>query len=149
MKKCLPCIIILLLICNIAVANEAADPSWIGIVTIEGILVPIGTYNKDKWVNPWPETSIDEQPEVDKLTRATSDKMQLQDIPDLWKGPIKAIPTKLYLWSNEPIPKHLNLIYAEKYSSHCSGGWALKTDLQPTKKIDYSSAPKVGVATKH
>jgi hypothetical protein len=149
MKKCLPYIIILLLICNVAVANDAVDPSWIGIVTIEGILVPIGTYNKDKWINTWPEISIDEQPEVDKLARATNDKMPLKYIPDLWKGPIKAIPTKLYLWSNEPIPKQLNVIDAEKYYSHCSVGWALKTDLQPTKKVDYSPTPKIGVATNH
>ncbi len=141
--------IILLLIRDVVVANDAVDPTWIGIVRIDGILVPIGIYNNEKWVNTWPETSIDEQPEVDKLAKATNGKMQLQDIPALWKGPIKAIPTKVYLWSREPIAKKLNVINSEKYGSHCSGGWALKTDLQPTKEVDYSPTPKVGIATNH
>jgi hypothetical protein len=94
MKKCLPYIVILLLICNVVIANDAVPPLWIGIVRIDGILVPIGTY-KDKWVNTWPETSIDEQPNIDKLAKATNGKMKLQDIPDSWKSVIKAIPAKV------------------------------------------------------
>jgi hypothetical protein len=135
--------------CNVVVATEAIDPLWIGIVRIDGILVPIGTYHKEKWINTWPEVSIDKQPEVDKLAKATNGKMQLQDIPNSWKGAIKAIPTKLYLWSGEPRPKILKVINAEQYESHCSGGWALKTNLQPTKKEEGFPTSKLGIATNY
>lgn len=140
--------IALLLIYNIVIADDAVDQLWIGIVRIDGILVPIGTY-KDKWVNTWPEASIDEQPEIDKLAKATNGKMKLQDIPDSWKGGMKEIPAKVYLWSSEPAPKKLNVIDSEKYDSHCCVGWAFKTDLHPTKEVNYSPTPKVGIATNH
>jgi hypothetical protein len=146
-KKFLSFLIILLLICNVVFANKAIESLWIGIVRIDGILVPIGIYNKDKWINTWPEPSINGQPEVDNLVKATDGKLHLQDIPGPWKGGIEAIPATVYLWSEEPGPKTLKVLNAEQYSSHCSGGWALKTDLRPTKKVDYSPTPKVGVAT--
>jgi hypothetical protein len=147
MKKCLSFMIILLLICNVAVAIEAIEPLWIGIVRTDGILLPIGTYYKDKWTNTWPELSINEQPEVDNLVKATNGKVPLQDIPGPWKGAIKAIPATVYLWSEEHGPKNLKVLNAEQYSSHCSGGWALKTNLQPTKKEKGAPTPKVGIAT--
>lgn len=132
-----------------AVANEVLDPLWIGIVRIDGILVPIGTYHKDTWVNTWPETSIDEQPAVEKLVKAKNGKMLIQDIPDSWKGAIGAIPPKLYLWSKEPRATNLKVINAEKYWSHCSAGWALKTNLQPAKEDKVSPTPKLGIATNY
>ena len=149
MKKCLSFLIILLLICNVVFANEAIESFWIGIVRIDGILVPIGIYNKDKWINTWPEPSIGEQPEVDNLVKATNGKLPLQNIPGPWKGAIKAIPATVYLWSEDLGPKNLKVLNAEQYSSHCSGGWALKTDLQPTKEVDYSPTPKLGVASNY
>lgn len=139
----------LLLTCNAVVVAEAMHPFWIGIVRIDGILVPIGTYAKNKWVNTWPVTSIDEQPEIDKLVKATNGKMLLQDIPNLWKGTITEIPTKVYLWSEGPRPKHLRVLHAEQYYSHCSGGWALKTNLTPTREERRSPTPKLGIATNY
>ncbi len=147
MKKLFLFVTILLLICNVVVANETVDPLWIGIVRADGILVPIGTYHNDKWVNTWPEACIDEQPEVERLVKAINGKMQLQDIPALWKGTIKAIPTKLYLWSEELPLKNLKVLNAELYWSHCSSGWALKTNLQPIKEEKGSPTTKVGIAT--
>lgn len=134
---------ILSTICGFSIADEV--PLWIGIVRVDGILVPIGTY-KDNWVKAWPEISIDEQPEVDKLAKTTNGKMKLQDIPDAWKGGIKEIPAKVFLWSGGPDAKNLNVVDAEQYSSHCSGGWGLKTDLHPTETVDCAPTPKVGIA---
>jgi len=148
MKKYTSLVVFLLLSCS-AFAEEASHPFWIGIVRIDGILVPIGVYDKDKWVNTWPELSIDENPEVDKLVKITDGKVQLQDIPALWKGAIRAVPTNIYFWTQGPRPKILKVLYAERYYPHCSGGWALKTDLQPTKKVDYSPTPKIGIASNY
>jgi hypothetical protein len=146
MKQYLSYIFVLLLISNVAFAADVAEPLWVGIVRIDGILVPIGAY-KDKWVNAWPEVSIDEQPEVDKLVKATNGKVKLHDLPAAWIGPVGAIPTEIYLWSEKPSAKKLRVIDAEKFGSHCSGGWALRTDLQPTKEVDYAPTPKLGIAT--
>lgn len=146
MKKHLLNLIILLFLCNIVVANDITDPLWIGIVRIDGILVPIGTF-REKWINTWPEASIIEQPEVDKLAKTTNGKMKLQDVPEAWKGGVKEIPPKVYLWTRNPDTKDLNVLNAEQYGSHCSYGWAFRTDLHPIENIDYSPTPKVGVAT--
>ena len=132
---------------SVAIAGNAPDPFWVGIAQSDDILIPIGTYDEGKWINTWPETSIDEQPEIDKLIKATNGKAQLQDIPAKWIGPIKTIPAKVYLWSEAPRPRLLKVLNAVKYGSHCSGGWALKTDLYPRKEVDYSPTPKVGIAT--
>ena len=127
-------------------ANEANLPFWIGIVRTDGILVPIGTYVNGKWVKTWPEPSIDEQPEVDKLVKATDGKMKLHDIPTSWTGAIKKIPTQVYLWSEGSHPKGISVIDSEFYHSHCSGGWALKTNL-PSRKERGAPTPKIGIAT--
>jgi len=147
MKKCLPFMIILLLICNAVATNEALDALWVGIVRTDGILVPIGTYYKDKWINTWPQPSIDEQPQVDKLVKTTNGKAPLQNIPGPWKGAVKAIPENVYLWSEGSGPNNLKVLNVERYSSHCSGGWALKTSLQPTKKERAAPISKIGIAT--
>ena len=69
MKKAILLTIMLLQMSIAAVANEANLPFWIGIVRTDGIFVPIGTYDNDKWVKTWPEPTIDDQPEVDKLVK--------------------------------------------------------------------------------
>jgi hypothetical protein len=53
----------------------------------------------------------------------------------------------VYLWSEGSRPKHLTLLHAEYYHSHCSGGWALKTNLQPAREERGSPTPKLGIAT--
>ena len=146
MKKYILLTIILLLTSVAAVANESNLPFWIGIVRTDGILVPIGTYDNDKWVKTWPEPSIDEQPEVDKLVKATDGKMKLQDIPASWTGAIKKIPSKVYLWSDGSRPKRITVLDSEFYHSHCCGGWALKTNL-PSREERGAPTPKIGIAT--
>jgi hypothetical protein len=149
MKKYFLYLISFLIMTNVVIAKGAQDPLWIGITTIEGILVPIGTYDKDKWVNTWPEVSIDEQPAIDDLLKTSNGKLNLKEIPEKWVGPIKNIPKNLFLWTKEPSPQNINVIGAEFYYAHCGGGLALKTDLQPTKKVDYSPTPKVGLVTNY
>jgi hypothetical protein len=145
-KKFILLTITLLQISVVAAASEANLLFWIGIVRNDGILVPIGTYDNDKWVKTWPEPTIDEQPEIDKLVKATDGKMKLQDIPATWTGAIKQIPAKVYLWSEGPHPKGISVLDSEFYHSHCSGGWALKTSL-PLREERGAPTPKIGIAT--
>jgi hypothetical protein len=146
MKKFILLTIILCQMSAAAVANEANLPFWIGIVRIDGILVPIGTYDHDKWVKTWPEPTIDDQPEIDKLVKATDGKMRLQDIPTSWVGAIKKIPTQVYLWSEGSRPKGIAVLDSEFYHSHCSGGWVLKTNLSSREERG-APTPKVGIAS--
>ena len=131
MKKCILFIIFSLLMIGLAAAEETNNPLWISIVRADGILVPIGIYNNAKWVNAWPETSIDEQPDVQKLVKAKNGKVLIKDIPIAWLGKSKKMPTLWYLWSRKTDPLKINIVNAQQYESHCSGGWALKTDLPP------------------
>jgi hypothetical protein len=146
MKKFILLTIILLQISVAGAATEANLPFWIGIVRTDGVLVPIGTYDNNKWVKTWPEPSIDEQPEVDKLVKATDGKMKLQDIPASWTGPIKKIHSQVYLWSEGSRPRAIQILDSEFYHSHCSGGWALKTNL-PSREERGAPTPKIGIAT--
>ena len=146
MKKIILLTIIVLRISVAAVASEADLPFWIGIVRTDGILVPIGTFDNNNWAKTWPEPTIDDQPEIDKLVKATDGKMKLQDIPASWTGAIKKIPAQVYLWSEGSRPKGIAVLDAEFYHSHCSGGWALKTNL-PSRVERGAPTPKIGIAT--
>ena len=146
MKKLIILTIILMQISVAVAANEVNVPFWIGIVRTDGVLIPIGTYDNDKWVKTWPESTIDDQPEIDKLIKATDGKMKLEDIPASWLGAINKIPTQVYLWSEGARPKTISVLDSEFYHSHCSGGWALKTDL-PSKVERGAPTPKIGIAT--
>ncbi len=146
MKKFILVTIFLLQMSIAAAANEANLPFWIGIIRTDGILVPIGTYDNDKWVKTWPEPTIDDQPDIDKVVKATDGKMKLQDIPASWMGAIKKIPTQVYLWSEGSSPKGISILDSEFYHSHCSGGWALKTNL-PSREERGAPTPKIGIAT--
>lgn len=146
MKKFILLTIILLQVSVAAVANGDNLPFWIGIVRTDGILVPIGTYDNNKWVKTWPEPTIDDQPAVDKLVKATDRKMKLQDIPASWMGAINKIPSQVYLWSEGSRPKSIAVLDSEFYHSHCSGGWALKTNL-PSREERGAPTPKIGIAT--
>ncbi len=146
MKKSILLLVILLQISVAAIAKESKLPFWIGIVRTDGVLVPIGTYDNDKWVKTWPEPTIDEQPEIDKLIKATDGKMKLQDTPASWTGAIKKIPSQVYLWSEGARPKSIAILDSEFYHSHCSGGWALKTNL-PSREERGTPTPKIGIAT--
>jgi hypothetical protein len=139
--------IILFLTLSLAFAGESIDPLWIGIVKTDGILVPIGTYFKDEWVNSWPAPSIDQQPEENQLVKTTNGKIYLQDIPADWTGAIKAIPTKVYLWPEERGPLALDVLYAARYKFACASGWALQTNFHQTKEIKLSPTRKSGVIT--
>jgi hypothetical protein len=129
-----------------AAASEANLPFWFGIVRSDGILVPIGTYDNDNWVKPWPEPTIDDQPDIDKLVKATDGKMKLEDIPASWLGALNRIPEQVYLWSEGSRSKGISVLDSEFYHSHCSGGWALKTDL-PSHVERGAPTPKIGIAT--
>jgi hypothetical protein len=139
--------LILLLIFKLVSANGAMDPLWVGIVRTDGMLVPIAIHNQNTWTNNWPSPSMDEQPEVEKLVTAKNGKMQLQDIPNLWRGAIGAMPVKWYLWANDAPLMSLKAIDAQQYWSHCSAGWALKTNLQSAKEDAEAPTPKLGIAT--
>jgi hypothetical protein len=147
MKKCILFMIFCLFMCELVAAEEANSPLWISIVGVDGILVPIGTYSNGTWLNTWPEPSIDDEPAVEKLIKAKNGKMLIQDIPNVWLGKSKKMPKKWYLWSRKTEPSNISVINAEKYWSHCSSGWALKTNLRPGKVEKASPTPKLGIAT--
>jgi hypothetical protein len=147
MKKSLVSGLLLLLIVVVAAAEKKTDPLWIGMVRIDGLLVPFGTFPAGKWVNSWPILALEEEPNGDKPVRIMDGRISLQDVPDSWKGGKQAVPMKWYVWSEGSQPRILNVSHVEKSSSHCSVGWALKTDLQPAQKVDYAPTPKLGIAT--
>jgi hypothetical protein len=147
MKKILLLVLGCLFIFEVASAQNKSNLPCVGIVGNDGILVPIGTYSNGKWTTTWPELTIDDQPEIEKLVNAKQGKMRLQDIPNAWLGKTKEMPTKWYLWSGKSEPSPLEITEAVQYYSHCEGGWALKTNISPAKEEKSSPTPKLGVAT--
>lgn len=149
MKKNLTIVLLSFLIGTVVVAEEATGPLWIGIVRIDGLLVPIGTIPEGKRVNNWSITTISSGGKSDTnepAWDADGRRISLQNVPDSWKGGNRVIPTKWYLWSEESQPKILKISHVEKFFSHCYEGWALKTDLHPTGTVDFSPTLKVGIA---
>lgn len=148
MKKSLAIALLSFLIATVAIAEEKIGPLWIGIVRIDGLLVPIGTIPEGKRVNNWSITTISSGGKSDTNEPAwdADGRISLQNVPDSWKDGNRVIPTKWYLCLEESQPRILKISHVEKFFSHCNVGWALKTDLYPTRTVDFFPTPKVGMA---
>ncbi|NIR48855.1 hypothetical protein GWO43_10480 [candidate division KSB1 bacterium] len=137
-KECINILIVYLVLLQTTLIAQTQDSFSIGIVQADGIIIPVASYDGNKWTNPWAK-----QRDFNNLTIETT-----SDIPRTWLVSNRPISQKWFLQHFRGRLSEVNVIRPIYAKNHCGESWGLLVDM-PKEPIDCDNCcpfPKVGYA---